>query len=167
MQGSLEDWVKAGGPVDKESTTVVSTRDVDTSNSPKYEAQDPFDVVDMDYMLRILQEDREAIIVDPRGSSFAKKGYMPGAIHLPYSSLVEPDNKLKLKSPSELEELFASAGVDIQSKQPIVCSCGSGVSVCHIYLALEECGRKGDTFIYDGSWNEWSQNPDAPKIVPG
>lgn len=166
MQGSLEDWKTAGGPVDENPTTVLPAKDLDTSQPLTYKAQDPFDVVDMDYMLKIVQKEGEATIVDPRGSSFAKKGYMPGAIHLPYSSLVEPDNKLKLKSSAELEKLFEAAGVDIQSEKPIVCSCGSGVSVCHVYLALQECGRKGDTVIYDGSWNEWSQNLDAPKVVP-
>ena len=120
-----------------------------------------------DTLIRLgVVQSEEATIVDPRGSSFERKGYMPGAKHLPYSSLVEADNKLKLKSKEELEQLFEQAGIDIQSEQPIVCSCGSGVSVCHVYLALEECGRKGTTLIYDGSWNEWSQNPEAPKVVP-
>lgn len=166
MQGSLEAWVEAGGPVDTEATEILKAEDLDTSKPSAYQARDPSNVVDMDYMLRIVESDGDATIVDPRGSSFAKKGHIPGAVHLPYSSLVEPDNKLKLKNPDELKEVFASAGIDIQSEKPIVCSCGSGVSVCHVYLALEECGREGETLIYDGSWNEWSQNPAAPKVVP-
>jgi len=167
MQGSLEDWVDAGGPIDEDSTVVLSANDVDVTQPTTYKARDPVNVVDMKYMLDIVEKGEDAaIIVDPRGSSFAKKGHIPGAIHLPYSSLVDPDNQLKLKSPANLKKEFQKVGIDIHSDIPVVCSCGSGVSVCHIYLALEELGRKGQTLIYDGSWNEWSKNPDAPKVFP-
>ena len=165
MQGSLEDWKAAGGPVEEGPTTVALAKDMDVSKPAQYKPRDPVNVIAMDEMMKFVQSE-DATIVDPRGSSFERKGFMPGAKHLPYSTLVQADNKLKLKSKDELEKLFQDAGIDIQSDQPIVCSCGSGVSVCHVYLALEECGRKGTTLIYDGSWNEWSQNPDAPKVLP-
>jgi thiosulfate/3-mercaptopyruvate sulfurtransferase len=166
MQGSLEDWIEAGGTVDKESTTVPRAADLDLSKPSSYQtATDKLaDVIAMDEMLTIVS-DQEAIIIDPRGSSFAK-GYIPGSIHMPYSSLVKADNQLQFKSKEDLQALFEQAGVDVNSEKPIVCSCGSGVSVCHVYLALQECGREGVTLIYDGSWNEWSQNPNAPKTIP-
>ncbi|CAB9503455.1 mercaptopyruvate sulfurtransferase [Seminavis robusta] len=175
MQGSLEDWVQAGGPVDKEPTRVPRAKDIleslSSSGKTSYQVakNKPDNVIGMDEMLTIvndnLQEEQQTTIIDPRGSSFAK-GYIPGAIHLPYSSLVQEDNPLKLKSKEELETLFQDAGVDVQGDTPIACSCGSGVSVCHVYLALQECGRTGKTVMFDGSWNEWSQSPDSPKVVP-
>ena len=42
-------------------------------------------------------------------------------------------------------------------------------SVCHGYLALKELGRnmtEENTKMYDGSWTEWSQEEDLPKILP-
>jgi len=166
MQGPLEEWMQLGGPVDEEPTTVLLAKDLDLSKPTKYQARDPVDVVDMNDMLNIVQGKEEATLIDPRGSSFSKKGYIPGSIHIPYASLVENDNRLKLKDPQKLKAIFEEAGVDIQSEKPIVTTCGSGVSVCHVYLALQECGRTGETKIYDGSWNEWSKNPDAPKVAP-
>ena len=178
MQGSLEDWVAAGGPVDEEPTTVILAKDLlkdDDASSPvspsqpsKYIARDPIDVVDMKTMVDYIEQrdNMECTIVDPRGpKSFNENGHMPGAKNLPYRSLVQAENPLKLKGTDELKVLFHQAGIDIQSEKPIVCSCGSGVSVCHVYLALEECGRKGKTVMYDGSWNEWSQDPHVPKVI--
>lgn len=167
MQASLEEWMEAGGPVDTTPTTVIRAQDLDTTEPTRYQATGPTDVCTMNDMLKFLEEEdgEKSIILDPRGSSFAK-GYIPGARNIPYSSLVTPENQLKLKPIDELKAIFEDAGVDINTDKRIVCTCGSGVSVCHLYLALQECGRTGETLIYDGSWNEWSKNPTAPKVIP-
>lgn len=165
LQASLEEWIEAGGPVDTRPTVVTQAKDLDLSKPTSYQARDnPIDVCSMNEMLGFVEEN-ESIILDPRGSSFGK-GHIPGTLHVPYSTLVSPDNKLKLKSKDELEAIFENAGIDVHTDKRIVCTCGSGISVCHVYLALRECGRTGEILVYDGSWNEWSQNPNAPKVVP-
>lgn len=168
MQGSLEDWQAAGGVVEEGCTTVPCASEIlAKGGEPAYQASDPINVVTMQDVLEALQQD--TIILDPRGSSFQHSGHIPGAIHIPYTSLVQEDNELKLKSREELLRLFADAGVEIRTDKTIITSCGSGVSVCHILLALEECGRdlvSQPTFMYDGSWAEWGTDPGTPKILP-
>ncbi len=110
----------------------------------------------------------ETIILDTRGSSFAK-GHMPSAIHLPYAQLVDPNNSLILKPTSEIKQMLDDRGVDyLNPNKKIILSCGSGVSVCHGYLALKQLGREmseENTRIYDGSWTEWREYQELPKVT--
>ena len=39
--------------------------------------------------------------------------------------------------------------------------CGSGVTACHMLLAMEHAGLRGGR-LYPGSWSEWSRNPARP-----
>lgn len=112
--------------------------------------------------------DNDTIILDTRGSAYAK-GHMPSAIHLPYAELVEPDNSLILKSTSALKQMFEERNIDyLNPNKKIILSCGSGVSVCHGYLAMKQLGRdmtEENTRIYDGSWTEWKDDPTLPKVT--
>jgi thiosulfate/3-mercaptopyruvate sulfurtransferase len=116
MQGSLEDWQDAGGPVEEGRKTVPHAAEIlAKGGEPAYQANDPTNVVTMKNVLDALQQD--AIILDPRGSSFHISGHIPGAIHIPYTSLVQQGNTLRLKPREDLLLLFADAGVEIRYKQ--------------------------------------------------
>lgn len=89
-----------------------------------------------------------------------RSGHMPGARSVPASILGENG---RLKDLSTLRSIFNEAGVDLT--QPIVTSCGSGVTAAVITLALESIGHRDNT-LYDGSWSEWGSKKDTP-IVTG
>ncbi len=82
-------------------------------------------------------------------------GHMPGAMNLPYTALVRNG---RLKDAHELRAAFAAAGADLSA--PIITSCGSGVTAAVLSLALEQCGA-AQVSLYDGSWAEYAQQPEA------
>jgi thiosulfate/3-mercaptopyruvate sulfurtransferase len=94
---------------------------------------------------------------DPEPRPGLRGGHMPGAINLPYTSLLTVEGRLKPSA--ELEAAFAAAGAD--PKAASVATCGSGVSAAVIALALARLGR-WHTPIYDGSWAEWGGRDDTP-----
>ncbi|MDY0900233.1 3-mercaptopyruvate sulfurtransferase [Pantoea agglomerans] len=84
------------------------------------------------------------------------RGHIPNSLNVPWNSLAEQG---KLKPEAELQTLFADAGVDIT--QPVVASCGSGVTAVVVILALTALGAR-DVTLYDGSWGEWGSRDDLP-----
>jgi len=84
------------------------------------------------------------------------RGHIPNSLNVPWNTLVEQG---KLKPEAELRRLFANAGVDIT--QPVVASCGSGVTAVVLILALTTLGAR-DATLYDGSWGEWGSRDDLP-----
>lgn len=84
-----------------------------------------------------------------------RSGHMPGALNVPFQSLLNADGVMKSKD--ELKQIFDSAG--LSSAAPI-CSCGSGITAAVIALALARLGR-WDAAVYDGSWTEWGGRTDT------
>jgi thiosulfate/3-mercaptopyruvate sulfurtransferase len=85
-------------------------------------------------------------------------GHIPGAKNLPAGQLLSPENTfLPLEA---LRARFAAAGVD--GSQPVITSCGTGVSAAILTLGLTLAGYDPGA-LYDGSWTEWASRPDTPK----
>jgi thiosulfate/3-mercaptopyruvate sulfurtransferase len=82
-------------------------------------------------------------------------GHMPGATSIPFTELVEDG---RLKPVEQLQKVFEAKGVDL--KQPITTTCGSGVTAAVIALGLEIVSA-GPVSLYDGSWAEYAQHPEA------
>ncbi|HTN97331.1 MAG TPA: sulfurtransferase, partial [Nordella sp.] len=74
-----------------------------------------------------------------------------------YATLLHADGTLK--SPDDLAKVFAAAGIDV--KQPVITSCGSGITAAILTLGLTLVGAK-EHALYDGSWSEWGAAADTP-----
>ncbi|AYD00842.1 3-mercaptopyruvate sulfurtransferase [Neorhizobium sp. NCHU2750] len=88
-----------------------------------------------------------------------RSGHMPGARSLPSGTFSVNG---KLRSLPELRQAIEDAGIDFG--QPIVTSCGSGITAAIITLALESLGHE-DNALYDGSWTEWGARDEAPVVT--
>jgi thiosulfate/3-mercaptopyruvate sulfurtransferase len=97
---------------------------------------------------------------EPEPRPGVKPGHMPDAYNVHYGSLVNADGTLKSKA--ELRATFEAAGVNLA--QPVITSCGSGVTAAILFLALAELGHD-NTSLYDGSWAEWGASTQS--IVTG
>ena len=84
-----------------------------------------------------------------------RSGHIPGARNVHYAALINGDGTMKANP--DLSAVFAAAGVDLD--QPVITSCGSGVTAAVVNLALEVLGH-GRHALYDGSWTEWGMYPD-------
>ena len=80
---------------------------------------------------------------------------MPGARNVPYTELVRDG---ALKPAEDIAAVFQGHGIDPQ--QPVMTTCGSGVTAAVLALGLELCGAK-QVRLYDGSWVEYASQPGA------
>lgn len=94
---------------------------------------------------------------EPEPRPGIRGGHMPGARNVHYASLLRSDGTLK--PPDEIARIFADAGIDVT--QPVITSCGSGITAAILSLGLTLAGAR-DHALYDGSWSEWGAAPDTP-----
>jgi len=96
----------------------------------------------------------------PEPRAGLRGGHMPGAFNVPFGLVLENG---QLAPPDKIAAAFKDAGVDLEN--PVVTSCGSGVTASILTFAIEALGKQPGK-VYDGSWSEWGGRPDTP-IVKG
>jgi thiosulfate/3-mercaptopyruvate sulfurtransferase len=85
-------------------------------------------------------------------------GHIPGAVNVYWKSSIDAHGRFATEN--EIRQRLQKAVGDTPHDR-IVCYCGSGVTACHLLLAMEACGL-GEGRLYVGSWSEWCRTrPDA------
>ena len=155
LDGGLVKWLK-------------EKKEIETGKGKKY-SKTNFKVTENKSMLKIYDDIKNNIInnqfqvidarskgrflgTEPEPRSNLKSGSIQYSINLPWNECIDPETKCFLDK-SLLEKKFKA--LKIKLDQPVVFSCGSGVSACVIGKAFNIVNNN-EPIIYDGSWSEWA-----------
>ena len=162
LDGGLPQWIKDNHP----TTDELSLPPVNTGNAKA--EPDWQKLISAQQLLNSLSDTQ--VILDSRSPSRfrgdkpeprqgMRSGHIPGAVNLPFHKVMKG---LVFKSPQTLHQVFEDLlGFNPTSSQPIVFSCGSGITACIILLASRVAGYT-NTQLYDGSWSEWGGSETLP-----
>jgi thiosulfate/3-mercaptopyruvate sulfurtransferase len=103
---------------------------------------------------------RAATFYDCVESGGPRQGHVAGAKNIPFTEIT--DDRLFLRSPAELTALFAKAG--IAPGDTVVAYCHIGQQATAVLFAARLVGHP--VLLYDGSYQEWSRNPELPVEDP-
>ncbi len=164
LDGGMDAWVRNGGAVTKDVPPAKSGSLTPLAIKPI--------VVDANYVRAHLDTPHVAI-VDGRSPAFYdgvdtgdsmghthRTGHIAGAHSVPFTSIT--DDQLMLKSPQELNDLFAKAGV--KPDDTIIGYCHIGQQATAMLFAARTLGHP--VMLYDGSFEDWSKHTDFPVDNP-
>lgn len=166
LDGGLKTWKSENRPV---------TGDAPAPKSGKLDLCARNDVIaSMDYVRSNIRHTGVRIL-DARAEQFytgqtagkthdgtdQRKGHIPGAGNLRYSSLFNDQGKFN--SVETLKTQFLAAGV--KPGDQVVSYCHIGQQATVVYFAARYLGY--DARMYDGSWDEWSAHEEMPVEVSG
>ena len=84
-------------------------------------------------------------------------GHVPGAVNRPFVQQLENG---RFKAPAALRQALAPLVGDRAADEMVV-MCGSGVTACHLALALAAAGWPG-VRVFADSWSGWIEDPARP-----
>jgi thiosulfate/3-mercaptopyruvate sulfurtransferase len=156
LDGGLKAWVDAGLPVES-----GEVKRAPASFAAKLDCSLVKDFAEMQEMIaghgQILDARSAGRFAGtaPEPRAGLSSGHMPGATSVPFTELAANG---RMKSPAELQEIFAAKNVKLDA--PITTTCGSGVTAAVISLGLELAGAK-KVKLYDGSWAEYASRTEV------
>ena len=152
LDGGFPSWYESEYPIELNSDTASYVEGNFVSNYCE-------DRVMSSKQMKENLKTKKAIVIDARSSGRfngtapeprpdLKSGHIPGSYNLPFKNLL---NAYKFKPTEELRQLTKDI---VQPNQPIVFTCGSGITACILLLAIEQV-HPNPLAVYDGSWSEW------------
>ena len=159
MEGGIQKWTAEGRPLEAGETNAPPARFVPRPREGVIASKD--DVLGAvrtgDPWLLDVRRDSEFTGEEKRA---ARGGHIPGAVNILWKDALRED--WTLKDADELEDMYANAGFGAETSA--VTYCQAGVRAAFTHLVLTALGHD-DVRTYDGSWEEWGNDPSLPIIV--
>ncbi len=158
LDGGMRRWMQLGLPLDDALPAPAAGNFVP---HPR-----PGMVVDAARVLEV-SRDPSSLVLDARAPERyrgevepidAVAGHVPGARNHPFTLSVGADGRFL--PAAELRATFGERLEGVPAERTVA-MCGSGVTACHLLLAMEHAGLGGGR-LYAGSWSEWSRDPSRP-----
>ncbi len=156
LNGGLPEWISAGFPT---IASVAWDRKGMKSTTVFHPHYHPEWVKQYEEVLKNVDEDSFTIVdarskgrfegTDPEPRKQLRSGCIPHSINLPYQNVLDGN---RFKSAKELRAIFN----DLNAKNELTYSCGSGLTACIVLLAGKLAGIESMK-VYDGSWTEWAE----------
>ena len=161
LDGGLNKWKKEGRPLTKKfNKTKVSdfTVRVQSDFFIQYEE------------FKTIKDRENVLVLDARppavyeGQSYwIKPGHIPGAINVPWASLMDDTNKSLLKPDEEIAAILDANGV--KPDKTIICTCGTGREATNEFIFFKWYLKYPNVKIYEGSFTEWTAYPENPTVT--
>ena len=162
LDGGFDAYVAAGGPVSTDPVTVapgVFHATIDPTLIARAE-----DIQrELGTATKILDVRSDAEWKGSNTMDHKRVGHVPGARHLLWELLLEPDAPHRFKTPEQIRAVAAERGVTERDRVITVCEVGWRAS--HTAFALRLAGFK-DVRVYDASMREWDNREELPLEPP-
>jgi thiosulfate/3-mercaptopyruvate sulfurtransferase len=158
LDGGWQRWTAEGRPV---SAAVPEPRGAALSAQAR-----TGDTVDTAFVLEHLQDPAMCLIDARAADRFRGEnetldpvgGHIPGARNRFFRDNLDAEGRFKPPAVLKAEFEALLAGV---APETVVHQCGSGVTACHNFLAMEYAGLNPGR-LYPGSWSAWCSDPSRP-----
>ena len=158
LDGGWQRWTAEGRPV---SAAVPEPRGAALSAQAR-----TGDTVDTAFVLEHLQDPAMCLIDARAADRFRGEnetldpvgGHIPGARNRFFRDNLDAEGRFKPPAVLKAEFEALLAGV---APEHVVHQCGSGVTACHNFLAME-CAGLNPGRLYPGSWSAWCSDPSRP-----
>ena len=161
LDGGLDKWKGEGKPLTKQFPKTESSDFTVRVQSDFY----------VDYEAFKTMKDRDDVMVlDARpaaayeGQAFwIKPGHIPGAVNVPWASLMDDKNKRLLKPDEEIMAILNAN--EVRLDKTIICMCGTGREATNEFIFFKWYLNYPNVKIYEGSFTEWTAHPENPTVT--
>jgi thiosulfate/3-mercaptopyruvate sulfurtransferase len=155
LDGGLDRWKKEKRPLSQDYPAVKK-------KTFRPAVRKDFFVTYEDFLK--LKDNDDVIVLDARPAAVYEgkgpwrlPGHIPGAVNLPWASLMDDSNKALLKPEREVADILAKHGVT--PEKTVICSCGTGREATNQFVLLAGYLGFKKVKLFEGSFTEWVQIP--------